>query len=91
MRVEWSQTAADELNAIHARLAETSHDYADRMIDRLTRRAAQIALFPNSGRVVPEFGLPRVREMIEGPYRVIYRVETQRVEILAVFHGARAI
>ena len=91
MRVEWSQTAADELNAIHSRLAETSPDYADRMIDRLTRRAAQIALFPNSGRVVPEFGLPRVRELIEGPYRVIYRVKTQRVEILAVLHGARAI
>jgi toxin ParE1/3/4 len=44
-----------------------------------------------AGRMGPEFGLPLVRELIEGPYRVIYRVETERVEILAVFHGARAL
>ena len=41
------------------------------MVDRLTRRSEQIATFPLSGRMVPEYEAPDVREVIEKPYRLI--------------------
>lgn len=63
--------------------------YAQRMIDRLTRRSEQIGHFPQSGRVVPEFELPDIREVIEGPYRIVYRILPKQVDILAVVHGSR--
>lgn len=91
MKVAWSQTALNELDAIHARISETSVEYANRIVDRLTRRAAQMEQFPRSGRAVPEFGLPQLRELIEGPYRLIYRIGPDGVEILAVLHGARSL
>ena len=53
-------------------LAQTSPDYAVRIIDRLTRRSIQIAQFPNSGRMVPEYDRNEIREVIEGKYRIIY-------------------
>jgi toxin ParE1/3/4 len=59
------------------------------MVDRLTRRSQQIALFPLSGRVVPEYGSESVREIIEPPYRIIYRILPDRVDVVAVVHGAR--
>jgi plasmid stabilization system protein ParE len=59
------------------------------MIDRLTRRSEQIAQFPQSGRVVPEYELPDIREVIEGPYRIVYRILAKQVDILAVVHGSR--
>ena len=44
--------------------------------------------FPLMGRIVPELRDDR-REVIEKPYRIIYRPTETQVEILAVVHGAR--
>ena len=54
-------------------------------------RSIQIATFPFSGRMVPEYELNEIREVIEGPYRIIYLIESEqrKVEVLAVIHGAR--
>jgi plasmid stabilization system protein ParE len=37
----------------------------------------------------PELARPTIREVIEGAYRVVYRVTPDAVQILAVVHGAR--
>jgi plasmid stabilization system protein ParE len=60
-------------------------------VDKLTRRSIQIATFPFSGRMVPEYELNEVREIIEAPYRIIYLVqpENDQIEMLAVIHSAR--
>ena len=70
-------------------LAQTSPDYAVRIIDRLTRRSIQIAQFPNSGRMVPEYDRNEIREVIEGKYRIIYLVGVAQVQVLAVIHSTR--
>ena len=61
------------------------------MIDRLTKRSEQIAAFPRSGRMVPEYEAPDIREVIERPYRIIYRIKTDQIDILAVVHGAQLL
>ena len=61
------------------------------MIDRLTRRSEQIAGFPLSGGMVPEYEADDIREVIEKPYRLIYRVESNQVDILAVVHSAQLL
>ncbi len=61
------------------------------MIDRLTRRSEQIAGFPLSGAMVPEYEADDIREVIEKPYRLIYRVRSNQVDILAVVHGAQLL
>jgi plasmid stabilization system protein ParE len=38
---------------------------------------------------VPELARPTIREVIQGNYRIVYRVTTDRLEILAIVHGAR--
>jgi plasmid stabilization system protein ParE len=58
------------------------------MIDRLTRRSQQIADFPLSGRRVPEYDADQIREVIEGPYRIIYHIKPDQIDIVAVIHGA---
>jgi len=40
--------------------------------------------------MVPEVGRPEIREVIEAPHRVIYRVTTQHVEVVFVVHAGRA-
>jgi plasmid stabilization system protein ParE len=88
MKVYWTDTAEGHLDAIYAHIALDSPQYAKRMVDRLTRRSQQIADFPLSGRRVPEYDADQIREVIEGPYRIIYHMKLDQVDVLAVIHGA---
>ncbi len=88
MRIYWTDTARGHLDAIHAYIAQDSPEYAKRIVDRLTRRSQQIAEFPLSGRTVPEYDMDRIREVIEGPYRIIYHISPDQIDVLAVIHGA---
>ena len=54
-RVHWTHTAIEHLLAIYEHIAQDAPLYAQRMIDRLTKRSEQITAFPRSGRMVPEY------------------------------------
>ena len=91
MKVVWTETSQNHLDAIYAYIAQDSPRYALRMIDRLTSRSQQIGDAPFSGRRVPEYDQEQVREMIEGMYRIIYLIKADQIDILAVIHGARNV
>ena len=91
MKVHWTKTAEGHLDAIFEYIALNSPEYAKHMIDRITRRSQQIAEYPLSGRMVPEYDFNQIREVIEGPYRIIYLIKSEQVDILAVIHGAMNI
>jgi toxin ParE1/3/4 len=52
VKVLWTDSAVAQLQAIHDYLAQTSPDYAVRIVDRLTRRSIQIAAFPSGRKFV---------------------------------------
>ncbi len=91
MIVHWTQNALRHLRAIHDYIAQNSVRYAQRMVDQITRRTEQLEHFPDLGSVVPEYEEEAIREVVETPYRIIYRLGEGRVEILAVIHGARQL
>jgi toxin ParE1/3/4 len=91
VKVHWTDTAVEHLQAIHAYISKNSPQYALRIADRLTRRSQQIAEFPLSGRIVPEFEHGQIREVLEGPYRIIYYVRPEQIDVLAVIHAAQEI
>ena len=89
MKVCWTETAEGHLDAIYSYIAQDSPEYALRLVDRITNRTKQIAAFPMSGRTVPEYELEQIREAIEYPYRIIYYIRTDQIDILAIIHGAQ--
>ncbi len=88
MIVEWSKFASEQLISIYEYIAKDSPLYATRMVDRITRKSLNIATLPDAGQLVPEFESSAIREVIEYPYRIIYRRTEDRVVVLAVIHGA---
>lgn len=58
-------------------------------MDRLRARARLAAAHPFAGRVVPELAREDVREIVEGNYRIVYRLHTDAVEVLLVFESHR--
>lgn len=90
MKVIWSDRALRSLAAIHERVSTESEEAAAyRVVDRILRRGDQLAAFPFSGRVVERYKRPGIRELIESPYRIVYRVTRQHIQIIDVFHSAQ--
>lgn len=92
MTVVWTERARRHLRAIHDYIAEDSEHYAIRTVDRITRKSASLARHPLSGHRVPEYERqagPELRQILQGNYRIIYRVRPDVVQILAVIHAAR--
>jgi plasmid stabilization system protein ParE len=89
MKVHWTRNSIKHLINIYEFISKDSKVYAKRMVDRITKRSEQIAFEPYSGRIVPEYQNSKIREIFEGPYRIVYIVLKQRIDVLAVIHGAQ--
>lgn len=85
----WSNVALARLIEIRDGLAEKDPRAATKMLRLLLEPAGQFADFPNLGRVVPEVPQGDLRELVEKPYRIVYRVREQTIEIATVFEGYR--
>jgi plasmid stabilization system protein ParE len=91
-RVRWTETARADLELIVDFIAEDSVENAVAVLDRLEERAEALRLAAERGRVVPELKVVDVlqyRELIERPWRIVYRIEPDQVVVLAVLDGRR--
>lgn len=90
MRIDWSQRSIADLQALHDYIAHDSRLYAERFVAKLVRATEPLADYPELGRRVPEEpDQPNVRELVVQSYRIIYRVEAERILIATVVHGSR--
>ena len=86
----WSNVALARLLEIRDGLAEKDPRAAGRILRLLLGRAAQLVDIQNHGRAVPELPGSELRELIETPCRIVYRVREKTVEVATVFEGYRA-
>lgn len=89
MKVIWSESSRDELRAIRGYLERPRT--AARIIRSIRSRVRLLQRFPFSGRMVPEYGDPNLREVIVGQFRVFHRIERDRVVILHVLDGRKPV
>ena len=91
MTVKWAQSAIADLAAIYDYIESDSPRYAIAVVDRLTKRTEQLASFPESGQMVPEYQRDDIREIIEFSYRILYHVGDSAISIIALIHGANPL
>jgi toxin ParE1/3/4 len=91
VKLEWSEGAAKDLEAIFDFIARDSAAMAKKWVRTLRAKARRAARFPSSGRIVPELDRDDVREVVVRNYRIIYQVTTGRVVVLAVTEGHRLL
>jgi plasmid stabilization system protein ParE len=90
-KIVWTAEAVANLQAIFDFIARDSEPAAALTISRILDRAEQAAQFPLSGRMVPEFGIPALRELFWREYRIFYRVLDEAVVVRGVVHGRRIL
>ena len=88
-RLIWSPRSVADVEAIREHIASDSDLYAGLVVSRLVAAPDRLLQFPQLGRVVPEFGEPSLRELIVLPYRLVYRLRGEVIEVVTVFHAAR--
>jgi toxin ParE1/3/4 len=89
VNVVWSNRALRSLADIHTHIVTESEEAANRTVDAILRRGDQLAAFPRLGRAVHRYKRPGIRELVETPYRILYRIRRETVEIIDVFHSAQ--
>jgi len=91
-RFVWAETAVRDLEDIISFTASDSPLNAQRLLGRLQAKARSLETSPLRGRIVPEllrFGMRTWRELVVRPYRLIYRVGSNDVVVLALFDSRR--
>jgi toxin ParE1/3/4 len=91
VRIVWTEFAIEDIKSIHEYISKDSKVYADRFIEKLITRVDQLGNNPQSGRIVPEFNIESIRELIEGNYRIIYRMDDGFIGIVRIHHSARIL
>jgi len=90
VRINWTIQAKEDLKSIAEYISRDSKRYAKLQIVRIKYRTRILISQTNIGKVVPEIDKQNIREIVEGKYRIIYKIVTQnQVDILTVHHSAR--
>ena len=85
----WTIGARGDLREAVAYIAGDSPTYAAATARRLIAAVDRLERHPRLGRAVPEYRMPSLRELIQGSYRVGYKIEDREVVILAIVHGSQ--
>lgn len=92
MEISLSSSALDDLESVinHYTKEGVAHigvRYAEDIIGHVQVLAAH----PDLGRIVPEFGQATIRELIHGPFRVVYLRETDAIKVIRVWRSERLL
>ena len=87
--VTWTESAADEFDASAAYRAQTSKVYASAFAREVRAASQSLRTLAERGRVVPELGVPSIREIFVSGYRLIYQVTEERIWVLGFIAGPR--
>lgn len=88
--IRLAQSALTDLEALRDWYGEqVVPEVGDRLIADIFARIEDLRDHPEMGRMVPEFEQPALRELIEGPFRIVYRREPGLVRVVRVWRSER--
>lgn len=91
-QINWTKLANEDIQNIIEFLSSQSEPLAKIVVQKMVSKIDLLEFFPNLGRLVLELDYKNVREIIVSNYRVVYHiVSNDRIDILRIYHSARAI
>lgn len=90
--ISFAESAVADLEGIRTWYGELGvPDVGARLVREVVSAVERLGDFPLSGRVVPEFGIAGMREVILPPFRIVYRVDGKRVRVVRVWRSERLL
>lgn len=91
MKIEWTAPAVSDLENIKAYIQKDSEYYASRFVARIIEIIETVPEFPLRGRAVPEAENENIREILFRDYRIMYRIQSEKIQLLTILHGSQDI
>ena len=91
MKIIGTELALLDAENIKAYIEQDSEIYATRVIEKIIEAIENLNLYPQMGRVVPEFKKHEIREIFVYNYRVIYEAQSHAITVLTIIHSAREL
>lgn len=86
MNITWSDQARRDLCAIRDFIARDSEHYARLQLERLISCVERVASMPSRGHPVHEAIESGLREVHEGSYRIVYRLDGHDLQVVTIVH-----
>jgi len=91
-RITFAESAVRDIEAIRSWYAEQQvASVGERIAREIVSSIERLARFPESDRIVPEFNIPHLREIIHTPFRIVYRFEKNKVRIVRVWRSEQLL
>ncbi len=91
-RITFAASAVTDLEEIRAwYLSLEASEVGERLLREVIVAVERLADFAESGRIVPEFRVRHLREVIHPPFRIVYRLDKDRVRIVRVWRSERLL
>jgi plasmid stabilization system protein ParE len=91
-KIVWTDEATKRIFEIEDYISRDNPERAARFVDSIINHAETILPGnPEAGRTVPETADASIRELVYKKYRIVYRLNRSRIEILTVFEGHRLL
>ena len=89
--ITFAISAFDDLEAIRVwyRDQQQVSEVGDRLVKEIISQIERFAESPESGRIVPEFNIENLREIIFAPFRIVYRIDGNKIKIIRVWRSER--
>jgi toxin ParE1/3/4 len=84
MKIYWSPLAVERLNEIYEYITTENIFAAQNFIENLLNKVETLVSNSERGRKVPESNRNDIREIFEGEYRIVYRLESKNIFILTI-------
>lgn len=92
MRIVWSPLAIERAYEAAKYIARDKPEAARSWLEGVFEAVDRLEAFPQSGRMVPEIGLPEYREIVyRKSYRIAYYVDKTSVRIMTVRNFAQRL
>ncbi|MRR16185.1 MAG: type II toxin-antitoxin system RelE/ParE family toxin [Deltaproteobacteria bacterium] len=90
--ITFAKSAFDDLEGIRAWYRDQQvPDAGNKLLDEIVSQVEKLADFPESGRIVPEFGIANLREIIYPPFRIVYRLDGHKIRIIRIWRSERLL
>ncbi len=90
--ITFAASAVKDLDALRVWYADQQAPaVGEKLLRKIISQIERFGAFPESGRIVPEFGIANLREIISSPFRIIYRLDENRVRVVRVWRSERLL
>lgn len=90
LEIRLTETAYHDLEDIESYVSQSSPKLGRAFINKIFEKIEVLYEYPQIGRKVPEFDNDRLRELIQGKYRIVYLIKSNEfIEVLRIVHGSR--